>query len=101
MNRITKAQIECDERLRKLLEQYKIELRNREIIVGGDSDCIKGEFLDFKYDIDDDTFELYKLGGKSKDEVWLEIWDYENEEEMITDYIHRTEVILKKYLDKG
>lgn len=100
MNRITKSQIECEEKLKKLLAQYKVELKNRNIIIGGDSDYIKGEFLDFTYDIDNYTFEVYKSDEKSKDEIWLEIWDYENEDEMISDYIRRIELILKKHLDE-
>lgn len=100
MNRITMKQTECEEKLRILLSQYKVELRNRKIISGGDSDYFNGEFLDYTYDIDKNSFEVYRSDKKSKDDIWLEIWDYQNEDEMITDYIRRVELILKEYLDR-
>ena len=101
MGKLKNIQIQCEKKLKKLLKKYQIDLRNREIIIGGDFNYIRGEFLDYSYSIYDDTLEICSLdSNKSKDEIWLEIWDYENEEEMITDYIHKIEVILKKYLYK-
>ena len=93
---MTTAQIKCEKELKRLLAKYNVELIHGEVITTGESKYFKGKFLEFTIDISKDSFEVYVEGENHRDEIWLEKWDYENDEEWINDYLRRVELILLK-----